>query len=163
MHRAFSLLLVLATPFVAHAQSLTDVPTGARVRVWLPETFRQWDGPAKRQLLRGYVERAEADTLRVTVPGTSGVLAVPRASIRKLEVSRGWPSRPASAVERAVSGAIGGAVTLAVLNDPRRSNWPHYRTDWRAAGVGAAWGGGIGAVVGFLLPTERWRRIRISR
>jgi hypothetical protein len=61
--------------------------------------------------------------------------------------------------ERAVGGAIGGAITYALLNDPRRSGGPHYRTDWRAAGVGAAWGAGIGAVFGLALPSERWRRV----
>jgi hypothetical protein len=62
-------------------------------------------------------------------------------------------------VERAVGGAIGGAITFALLNDPHRSNSPHYRTDWRAAGVGAAWGGGIGAAIGLIFPYEQWRRV----
>jgi hypothetical protein len=48
---------------------------------------------------------------------------------------------------------------LLATPDPRRSGGPHYRTDWRAAGVGAAWGAGIGAVVGFALPYERWHRV----
>ena len=62
-------------------------------------------------------------------------------------------------VERAVGGAIGGAIMFALLNDPNRSNEPHYRTDWRAAGVGAAWGGGIGALVGLIWPYEHWHRV----
>jgi hypothetical protein len=62
-------------------------------------------------------------------------------------------------IERAIGGAIGGATTFAMLNDPRRSGGPHYRTDWRAAGVGAAWGGGIGGAIGLLFPYEQWRRV----
>jgi hypothetical protein len=61
--------------------------------------------------------------------------------------------------ERAAAGAIGGAITFALLNDPKRTGGPHYRTDWRAAGVGAGWGAGIGAVVGFVWPYERWGRV----
>ena len=59
--------------------------------------------------------------------------------------------------------AIGGAIGFAVMNDPRRSGGPHYRTDWRAAGVGASWGAGIGAVVGFIFPHEQWRGVRLRR
>jgi hypothetical protein len=79
---------------------------------------------------------------------------------RRLEISRGV-SRPASMVERAVGGAIASAVTFALMNDPKRTGGPAYRTDWRAAGVGAAWGGGIGAALGLLFPHESWRRVRL--
>jgi len=92
------------------------------------------------------------------VPGTAGSLAIPRAAVRRLDVSRGV-SPGESMIERAAGGAIGGAILFGLLNDPRRSGGPHYRTDWRAAGVGAAWGAGIGAVVGLAWPYERWRRV----
>ena len=145
-----------------HAQVIEDVQVGTRVRVWLPEPHRQAEGPARRQLLRGTVEGIAADTVRLAIPGTVGALAIPWTSVRRLEVSHGR-SRPASAAERAVSGAMGGAVTWALMNDPRRRGGPHYRTDWRAAGVGAAWGAGIGALTGILFPHERWRRVRLPR
>ena len=149
--------LLLAAPGLAFAQFPAEVQPGARVRVWIPETNRQEEGPNRRQLLRGTVESVDG-TLRLRVPGTAGSLVIPRASVRRLDVSRGV-SRGASMFERAAGGAIGGAITFALLNDPRRSGGPHYRTDWRAAGVGAAWGAGIGAVVGFAWPSERWRRV----
>jgi len=148
---------LLAAPALADAQFPAELQPGMRVRVWIPETTRQEQGPDRRQLLRGTVESVDG-TLRLRVPGTVGPLAIPRASVRRLDVSRGV-SRGASMLERAVGGAIGGAIAFALLNDPRRSGGPHYRTDWRAAGVGAAWGGGIGAVVGLAFPHERWRRV----
>ena len=138
-------------------------PAGVRVRVWVPEPYRQMEGPARRQLLRGTVETVGPDTLRLSIPGTVGTVAVPRAVIRGLQVSRGRPSPATSAIERAVGGALGGAVSWALLNDPRRRGGPHYRTDWRAAGVGASWGAGIGAVTGLLFPHEQWRRVRLRR
>jgi hypothetical protein len=58
---------------------------------------------------------------------------------------------------------MGGAVTWALMNDPRRRGGPHYRTDWQAAGVGASWGAGIGALTGVLFPHERWHRVRLAR
>jgi len=83
---------------------------------------------------------------------------IPRASVRRLDVSRGV-SPGESMIERAAGGAMGGAILFGLLNDPRRTGGPHYRTDWRAAGVGAAWGAGIGGVVGLIWPYERWRRV----
>jgi hypothetical protein len=85
-------------------------------------------------------------------------MIIPRVAVRRLDVSLGV-SRGASMVERAVGGAISGAITFALLNDPRRKGGPHYHTDWRAAGVGASWGGGIGAVIGLAFPYERWHRV----
>jgi len=158
------MLLLASFLFVAPsslaAQFPASVQPGTRVRVSVIEPYRQMDGPQHRQLLRGTVQSVDANSLRLTVPGTTGSLDISRASVRRLEISRGV-SRPASMVERAIGGAIAGAVTFAVMNDPRRTGGPHYRTDWRAAGVGASWGGGIGAVLGLVFPHESWRRVRM--
>ena len=156
---ASSLLLGAVGPASLSAQ-LGGVQPGTRVRVSLREQFRQADGPEHRQLLRGTVQSVDANTLRLTIPGTSGTLDIARASIRRLEISRGV-SRPESMIERAMGGAIATAVTFALMNDPKRTGGPAYRTDWRAAGVGAAWGGGIGAALGLLFPHESWRRVRL--
>ncbi len=149
---------LVATPRLAVAQFPEEIHSGTRVRVWIPEPTRQEQPPERRQLLRGSVESVDGSVLRLRVPSTVGSLAIPRASVRRLDVSRGV-SRGASMIERAVGAAIGGAILFAMLNDPDRSGGPHYRTDWRAAGVGAAWGGGIGAAVGFIWPYERWHRV----
>lgn len=160
---AIAISLVGSVPTVLHAQFPGEVRPGARVRVWLPEPYRQEEGPARRQLLRGTVETVTADTLRLSIPGTAGSLAIPRSAVRRLQLSQGEPSRPATAIERAIGGALGGAISFAAMNDPRRSGGPHYRTDWRAAGVGASWGAGIGAVLGFIFPHEQWRGVRLRR
>lgn len=159
---AVALLGATVAPATLCAQFPDAVRAGARVRVWIPEPLRQSEGPPRRQLLRGNVESVGTDTLHLAVPGTVGTVAVPRVSIRRMQVSRG-ASRPGSAIERAVGGAIGGAVTYALMNDPRRRGGPHYRTDWQAAGVGASWGAGLGAVTGLLFPHEQWRRVRLRR
>lgn len=150
---------LLVAPQLAAAQSFpSEVQPGARVRVWLPEAVRQQQAPERRQLLRGTVESVDRGTLHLSVPGSTGSLTIARSAVRRLDVSRGV-SRAASVVERAAGGAISGAILYALLNDPKRTGGPHYRTDWRAAGVGAAWGGGIGAVIGFAFPFERWDRV----
>jgi len=150
--------MLLAAPGLAAAQFPSEVQPGARVRVWIPEAARQNEGPYRRQLLRGTVESIDGGTLRLRIPGSANSLAIPRVSVRRLDISRGV-SRGESMVERAAGGAIGGAITYALLNDPRRRGGPHYRRDWRAAGVGAEWGAGIGAVIGLIWPHESWRRV----
>ncbi len=155
--------LIALIPALAMAQFPDAVRAGARVRVWLPEQYRQMDGPWRRLVLRGTVDTVLGDTLRLAVPGTGGSLAIPRATIRRLELSRGRPKRVPSAFERAIGGAIGGALALALENDPYGSEWPHYRRDWRAAEEGAKWGAAIGGAIGFLFPHEQWRRVRLKR
>jgi hypothetical protein len=158
-----ALLGSIGSPSVLHAQFPADVQVGARVRVWVPEPYRQSAGPARRQLLRGTVASLTTDTIQLSIPGTVGTVAIPLVEMRRLQVSRGRPSRLASAFERVVGGAVGGAVTWALANNLHHPGGPRYRSDWRAAGEGAAWGGGIGAAVGLLFPHEQWRRVRLPR
>ncbi|HEY4672293.1 MAG TPA: hypothetical protein VIG78_09525 [Gemmatimonadaceae bacterium] len=158
MRLAIFVGLLAAIPRLGLAQFPSVVQSGARVRVWIPEPARQEQGPERKQLLRGTVQSVDMTMLNISVPGTMGSLAIPRSAVRRLDVSRGV-SRPASMVERAVGGAIATGIFMALLNDPHRSNAPHYRTDWQAAGVGAAWGGGVGAAIGLLFPYEQWRRV----
>ena len=167
MHRSRSRLVALVlclagTPGSSGllAQAPRDVQVGQRVRIWLPEQHRQLDDPVNRQVLRGTVTMTTPDALQLTLPGLSESVSIPRGLVRRLDVSRGAPSRPASAVERAVSGAVGGAILWALMNDPRRSGGPHYDSDWTAAGTGAAWGAALGGAVGFMFPHERWDRLR---
>lgn len=160
---AFACLLAAFIPDVARGQFPVSVQNGARVRAWIPEAHLQEQGPWRRQQLRGTVTSVTADTLHVSVPGTQGTLAVPRESILRLDISRGRPSRAASAVERAIGFALAGAITTALNNNPKNDDWPHYNRDWRAAEEGAKWGAALGAVIGFALPREHWRRVRLRR
>lgn len=159
--RVLLLLVLVAAPSLAAAQ-FASIEPGTRVRVSVSEPFRQMDGPPRRQLLRGTVAANDGGVLRLSVPGATGELAIPYGAVRRMEVSQGV-SRPWSMIERAIGGAAGGAITYALMNDPRRRGGPHYRTDWRAAGVGASWGAGIGAVLGLVLPHEHWDRFRLRR
>lgn len=153
-------LVVGAAP--AFAQFPSQVHAGVRVRVWVPEQYSQDNNPWRRQLLRGTVSSLDGDALRLGIPGATGEVVIPRSSIRRLDVSRGQ-SRVASAIERAIGGAIVGAIGAALENDPGSTEWPAYNRDWRAAEEGAKWGAALGASIGFVFPTERWRRVRLRR
>ena len=159
---AATIILALGAPS-AGAQFRTQIQTGDRVRVWVPEEYMQeGDNPWRRQLLRGTLSGIDAAALRLSIPGAEGALTIPRNAIRRLDISRG-ESRAASMFERAATFALAGAISAAIENDPGSNEWPHYSRDWRAAEEGAKWGAAIGAVVGFVFPTERWRRVRLPR
>jgi hypothetical protein len=159
-HLVTAALILAASAATAGAQFPERVQPGVRVRVWLPETQQQENSPWRRQLLRATVNDVGSDTLRLVVPGAAGSLAVARADIRRLDVSRGT-SRLASAFERAIGFAAAGAIMAGIENDPGSSEWPNYNRDWRAAEEGAKWGAAIGGIIGFVFPTERWRRVRL--
>src|ERR1041385_3941518 len=147
-HLMIGILLVAARSATTGAQLDQRVQPGVRVRAWLPEPRQQDSGPWRRQLLRATVSEVSTDTIRLVVPGTSGSVAVARTTLRRLDVSRGT-SRPASAFERAFAFAVTAAISTALENDPGSNEWPHYSSNWRAAGEGAKWGAALGAVIGF--------------
>jgi hypothetical protein len=153
-----SLALAIAAPL--RAQFPRDVAVGSRVRVTIGDQYRQGPLAPRQQWIAGTVTQLGGDTLYLRAPGTSGALAVPRASMRRLEVSRGAPSRGASAVGGAVGGAFIGAAWAIAL---RQIGWGELqpRSLGYAAGRGAAWGAGVGVVLGALSPSEQWRHVRL--
>src|SRR5919206_2562033 len=87
--RKFFFLLLLVLPAMAAAQFPEEVKPGMRVRVWLPEARRQQQAPEHRQVVRGTVESTDGSVLRLNLNGATGPLSIPRASIIRLDVSRG--------------------------------------------------------------------------
>jgi hypothetical protein len=150
---AASLALAVVRPLTA--QFPTDVAVGSRVRVVLPDTLRQNWGP-RVQWLQGGVAGISNDTLYLRVHGTPSTLAIPRSSIRRLDRSRGV----ASPGESAIRGALFGAFWLGVLSLTGEGSDAAWDDDLAAK---AAIGAGIGFVFGAIFPSERWRRVRLSR
>ena len=149
----------LATP--AAAQYPAEVAAGVRVRLLLPDSVRQAPLQPRQQVLLGTVARLGGDTLYVAVPGTTGALAVPRASVQGLSISRGVPSRPESALRRGLEWAVAGALTFVIAHQTDDGDGGRFDSAGEAAAVGAGIGFGIGAVVGAISPSERWRRLRL--
>ena len=144
-----SLMLVTARPVAA--QFPTDVAVGSRVRVMLPDSVRQAWGP-RVQWVHGGVEALATDTLYLRVHATASPLAVPRASIKRMERSIGVPPR----LESAVRGALAGAFWLGLFSlAGQDSFWNDKVTEGVVAGAL------IGFSFGAIFPTERWRRIRL--
>jgi hypothetical protein len=135
------------------------VDTGARVRVSVASDVRQtWPFASRVHRFQGVIRALTADTLYVELPNTVGGVAVPRASIRWLEVSLGR-SRLARAIEVGIiSAVIFGARLAAVHQDPETRR---FDSAAQAFAVGAAMGFAAGAYFGSRLPSERWAPARL--
>ena len=154
---AMLLLLVLAPPAVA--QFPAEVVTGARVRIVVPDSVRQEPLMPRRQQLLAVVAGIGDDTLYVAVPYSTGTFAVPRANVRQLSISRGVPSRGESALRRGLELAVTGALTFWVTH--QFDDEGSFDSGGQAAAIGAGVGFGAGALLGAVLPSERWRRLRL--
>jgi hypothetical protein len=156
---------LLAHPAVLRAQSVADLAPGARVRVVDPGTGR----------IVGTVESVAGDSL-VVLSGRgedARTVTLSLSSIRTVQVSRGKPSRPMSALQGAALGALTGSVggvagaTIGHLSyqddcDGGEDDWMCFSMAESAlfgvmigAPMGAAWG----AALGFVFPQERWRSL----
>ena len=150
--------LLLGSATAAPAQQGEALQLGARYRVRLPR-LPDVDGPQfpNGRLLAGALVERRGDSLVLRPHPTTGSVAVPLASVERLEKSRGI-SRIASAVEGAVGAAVAGALFGLVLYefDVRGSG---YNTRWQAVGTSAGNAALGGFAVGLLFPAERWKRV----
>ena len=158
MFAGLALLTLLAAPAVV----ADEVGTGARVRVTAP-------GIGK---LTGSLVASDVDAL--TLRTAKGDLRrVPRADVRKLEVSRRPGRRGRGALIGLAAGAIGGYIWGASSNpdgcQPSEYNFCFFGagplfSDQESGAMGAVLFSGIGALVGTIVaPGEKWERITDSR
>lgn len=148
----------LALAFDASAQRGDTLQVGVRYRITLPD-FPDRPDPqlAPSRWLTGTFVGRRGDSVLVQPHPTTGVVAVPLASIDRLERSRGI-SRLGGALENGIAGAAFGALFAAVFYD-RYVHSNGFETRGRAAGTVAAYVGGSAFIASALFPTERWRRI----
>ena len=152
--RLLLLLCVLAPPSLA-AQQADPLTPGTRVRVILARGSRSiWSRP---QILQGTVTAVSADSLSLRLDAEAGPVTLATASVAKLEVSQGIPSRLESAVWQGAVIGLQGATTWPAVRDRNFDNSDSWERDVL---VGAAVGAAVGVVLGALNPAERWRRAR---
>ena len=133
----------------AQAQGIADLPSGARVRVTIPDSMRQAPLIARRQSIIGTFVRATSDTvwLRVAGPDT---IRLPRASTA-VQASRG-----VSRTRSAIQFGIGAGVVALLIRYPDA-----HSESARHDALGIAGGSMVaGALIGALSPYESWRRVR---
>jgi hypothetical protein len=159
--KSFTLVLILITG-VFHqlgAQWPPSVTSGARVQVRLPEVQYQV-GSRRGHLIRGRVTSLTSDTLYVAVTDSLGPLPIPRRMIERLELSRGVPSRFASAARRGLIAAAGFALLSIAINEI--DDEPDQVDTGTAALIGGSVGLVVGGALGAIYPNERWKRVRLE-
>jgi hypothetical protein len=131
-------------------QSLTP---GMRVRILAPEVV-----PRK---LIGTVTRVSADAVTLNIPGRSEPVSIQREKIARLDTSEGPRSR---GVDSAIGAGIGAAVGAAGCALGNGSGQGHIVSTGAVAGICALFGGGLGALIGAVIPPgERWKAISATR
>jgi hypothetical protein len=139
------------------------VAVGARVRLTLPDPTPRRFGvfPPERWLV-GELVALTPDTLAVRSHPLLSPVAVPRAAVHRLQVSRGAPSRWRSAAGGMIGGALIGLLWGQALYylDLRG---PNFETVGRARIAGAVTGAIVFATAGALYPQERWRNVAFER
>ena len=144
------------------AQEL-PVPVSARVRLTLPEPGpRRFGVHAPERWLIGELVSVTSDTFAIRPHPVLAPIAVPRAAVHRLEISRGAPSRWRTAAVDAVGGAIVGLMWGHGLYDAGLRG-PRFDSGARARATGAVYGAVGLATLGALFPREQWRRVSLGR
>jgi hypothetical protein len=145
-----SISVFAADADVPQQQSLTP---GMRVRILAPGL-----SPSK---LIGTVDQVSDNAVTLNVPGRNEPVSVLREKIARLDVSEGPRSR---GVDAAIGGVIGAGIGAAGCAAGNGSGQGHIVSTGAVAGVCALLGGGLGALIGALIPPgEHWKEISASR
>jgi hypothetical protein len=155
MSRPFILaaMLLLGAASHAQAQRVADLPNGTLLRV-RTEGTRGWHD--------GTLVAVTPDSLALA--GSNEIFVVPRGQIRALERRERNAPRAPRVLVGGVLGAVAG-VALVVHDVHRCENGPPPND---MCGLGAVFalpaamvGFSVGAIVGALLPTERWHAVEL--
>jgi hypothetical protein len=157
MMRLFLLVLLLSAPASLAAQAW-PVPVGARVRVW-----NEQDRLSGVLSTRGIVLAVTPDTLLLTEEWTESPLAIPTASVTRIDVSRGVIPRREGILRGAKRGFVVGLMLSPLLILERRKDHDGTR-QWAenvlySTTVSGAHGAVVGGFLGTTLRHTRWERL----
>ena len=154
---ATGVLVVMAAPAGAHAQTIEKLAPGTRVRA---DLFTAQESRLRRafaQPLTGDLVGVRGDTLLLSVRTDTDPLRIPRSALRAAYVSRGRPNRFASGFRSALLPALAGAALRGAGATLRREEGGPLPA--QAALSGAATAAAFAALKGAIFPKERWHRL----
>jgi hypothetical protein len=151
---------LLAATVPAAAQDPQPLGPGVRVRISVA---------ASKERLKGTVQALEPSVLAV-ISDDHQLVRVPRSTITRLET--GWGRRGNARKGLLIGGAVGvtGGLLACGLSD---DDWPFEDEDFGEACDGGDWVavpllagavyGGIGALIGHFIKTDRWVEVPLDR
>ena len=152
---AAALLGLVSIPLAA--QTHQPPPVGTRVRITLPDT-----SPAPRrdrdrsQPIVGRITAVTDSVMSVRPDGASRDVPVPLSHVQRLEVSRGFDLGPNVRKGALIGLVAGGVIGFATGEDCSNADWVCF--DRPSTGLaGAVVGVGLGALIGLVRSTEKWR------
>ena len=157
---AFFFILITAAAMRLTAQWPSEVTSGARVQVRLPEVQYQLAGP-RGQLVRGRVAALSRDTLYLSITDSLAPLPIPRPMIDRLQLSKGVPTLLNNALRSGLITAVLTSLVSVGLNELHDEPENHTSAG-TAALVGAGVGFVVGGFTGAVWPTERWKKVRLE-
>jgi hypothetical protein len=154
---SLGVLVPLQLVILVEAQSLTaQVEAGSRVRVTTV--------PASPGRRIGILVSLDRDTLRWSRWDTTSVIAVPVASVARLERSTGRRSNTGRGAM--IGGLIGAGfgLFLGIAASTDNSGWWEVGADDIAAvtAIVGAGGAGVGALIGSLSKRDRWEPVPLT-
>ena len=126
----------------------------ARIRLHVAEVVTRAPRDLPTRVVVGTLHTIAPDTVYLELASNAQRSAIPRMFIQRVDYSLGPRSRRESAKELAALGALLGLMIPPVI--PRRTA-AFLRKQDQGVIVGMALGAAGGALVGFLVPYERWR------
>ncbi|MFQ5640080.1 MAG: hypothetical protein ACE5IR_19040 [bacterium] len=162
---AFIAALLLISFSDVIGQEEERVKVGDRVRVTAPDVSKlklDREGNVILSAVVGTVVTFEADTLVLKAEGQATPLTVPLVSLKKLEVSRGRKSHWLTGL--GIGAIVGTFLAGIAANDSKgfeSQTFGTYFLEYSAVGVPVF--GGIGAGIGALIKTERWREVPLEK
>jgi len=146
--------LLLAAPGTLTAQQADDLIPGARVRVTVPRD--------SRDPYVGTLDRLSSDSLTLRIESRAPVLTLPLTRVRRIEVSAGETSKVVTG--GAIGFGVGATASLLFLagfcSDP---DTLCGGDEWlRAFAFIALPSTLVGAGIGLLIRTERWREVELA-
>ena len=156
-------VLFIASPAIARAQFGSAVTEGVRIRVTVDDPARQHAMESRKALIHGNVARITGDSLYLQIPHTAGRVGIDRLEIKRLAVSRGMQSPLESAIVRGIGSSIGFAASAWIGWQLTSSADRGNRSAGDAALTGAIYGFAVGAFIGAIWPTEKWKGIPLGK
>jgi hypothetical protein len=169
-HTSLCVIAVLALVPVTRATAQVSLRPGARVRIARPmicPPHTNCTGGSPQQYVGTFVTWSD-DTLLVQSNGSTIVL--PLDAVTKLEVSQGQKSNTVvGALVGLLIGGIAGAAIAKATHEECEGGWgcfgdlgPRFVA---GAGfvIGGLGGGGVGALIGRSIKTDRWEEVPLDR
>lgn len=152
---AVALLGLVSIPLAA--QTYQPPPVGTRVRITMPDTSPTPNRARDRSRpMVGRITAVTDSVMSVRPDAASADVPVLLSRVHRLEVSKGFNRGPNARKGALIGLVAGGVIGFAAGDDCSSQDWVCFDRPSTSL-AGAAAGVGLGAIIGLVGSTEKWR------